>query len=107
MTMNMLADIKAETKERNRRLARMGLPPDRIGGRPGDLNKGGTPRISEDELRAQVLLFVGEGRETRTDICNACGNHRRLRDMIDVMTAEGILVETMVERTRWYTVCAG
>lgn len=102
--MNIFADMKAEARARNKRLARMGMPNERPGGKPGDLNKGGTPSVPDDDIRTMILAFLADGVQTRTKICYACGNHQRSRDIIDALVAEGVLIETQVERTWRYEV---
>lgn len=96
--MNMMTIARAEAAARARRTG----VSERPGGKPGDLNAGGAPKIDTPELRERVIKCLTLGPAPRTNICEECGNHRRVRDILDDMAAQGEVETWQVGKAIWY-----
>ena len=100
MESRMMQIARAEAIERSKRSGVRELP----GRVPGGLNVGGAPKTDPVELRKRVLSMLSRGPATRTEVCEECGNHRRVRDILDDMTATGDLRSWQKVQTIWYEV---
>ena len=102
MNAHLIAEAKAKA-EAAARARRTGVH-ERPGARPGDLNVGGAPKIDASELRARIANCLSYGPATRSNVCEECGNHKRVRDILDDMVGQGELTTWQVGKTIWYEV---